>query len=139
MRRKTLTMRTRRGRTVGAGADSGGIVPDMSGAAGRKYLEMRTEASPLVMKETARVTKAPEDEAVEEAGAGALAEAAAAGSVAGSEEAGAGEDSETAAEASGASGEDVRPSEREVLEAREEEDSEEREEVKAALNSTKKI
>jgi len=132
-------MRTRRGRTGGAGEDSGGIGPDMSGAAGRKYLETRTEASPRVMKETARVTKVPEDEAVVEAEAGALAEAAAAGSVAASEEAGAGEDSETAAEASEASEEAVRPSEREVLEAREEEDSEEREEVKAALNSTKKI
>jgi len=91
------------------------------------------------MKETARVTKAPEDEAVVEAGAGALAEAAEAGSVEDSEEAGEGEDSEiAAAEASEASGEAVRPSEREVVEARGE-DSEEREEVKAALNSTKKI
>ena len=74
-----------------------------------------------------------------EAGAGALAEAAEAGSVEDSEEAGEGEDSEIAAvEASEASGEAVRPSEREVVEARGE-DSEEREEVKAALNSTKKI
>jgi len=101
---------------------------------------MRTEELPPGMKETARVTKAPEDEAVVEAGAGALAEAAEAGSVEDSEEAGAGEDSEIAAaeDSEEASGEAVRPSEREVVEARGE-DSEEREEVKAALNSTKKI
>ena len=74
-----------------------------------------------------------------EAGAGALAEAAEAGSVEDSEEAGEGEDSEIAeAEASEASGGAVHPSELEVVEARGE-DSEEREEVKAALNSTKKI
>ena len=86
------------------------------------------------------MTKAPEDEAVVEAGAGALAEAAEAGSVEDSEEAGEGEVSEIAAveDSEEASGEAVRPSEREVVEARGE-DSEEREEVKAALNSTKKI
>jgi len=90
-----------------------------------------------VMRETARVTKVPGDEAVVEAGAGALGEAAAAGSVVASEEAEEGADLEIAAEASEDSGEAVRPSEREVLEAQEE-DFEEREEVKAAHNSTKK-
>jgi len=91
-----------------------------------------------VMRETARVTKVPEDEAVVEAGAGALVEAAAAGSVVASEEAEEGADLEIAAEEdSEDSGEAVRPSERGVLEAQEE-DFEEREEVKAAHNSTKK-
>ena len=76
-----------------------------------------------------------EAEAVVEVGAGASAEVVAAGSVAASEELeGAGEASETAAEASGASGEDVRPSEQEGVEAQEE-DSEERGEVKAALKT----
>ena len=69
-----------------------------------------------------------------EAGAGALGEAAVAGSVEDSEEAGEGADSEIAAEASEASGEDVRPSEQEGVEAQEE-DSEERGEVKAALKT----
>lgn len=90
------------------------------------------------MKETARVMKVPGDEAVVEAGAGDLGEAAAAGSVADSEEAGEGEDSEIAAEASVASGEAVRPSEREELEAQEE-DSAGQGEASPALNSTKKI
>jgi len=82
---------------------------------------MRTEESLPGMKETARVTKVPEDVAVVEAEAGALGEAAAAGSVVDSEEAGEGADSEIAAEASEASGEAARPSEREVVEARREE------------------
>jgi len=60
------------------------------------------------------------------------------GSVVASEEAEEGADLEIAAEEdSEDSGEAVRPSEREVLEAQEE-DFEEREEVKAAHNSTKK-
>ena len=89
------------------------------------------------------MTKVPEDEAVVEAGAGALVEAAEAGSVEDSEEAGEGADLEIAAVASEASGEAVPPSEREVMEARleEEGDSEEmqQEEVKAALNSQENL